>query len=319
VKNLLSAGIIIFGLLSLAAFLVSFMTARDLYVQNDSDASLNYHFALYLPDNRNSFFAGIIAGAEEAAAEVYAAISIHSIDPVKYELERASYTGIDGAVVCPALEDSQARRQLSRVGARQIPVVLINHNVPNDRPWPFIGTNHFDVGRRIALAAAKISEGPLRLAIVYSDKSPGIYGERELVEMGITAALGERLASSIAGFRTRLNPLDAEVLLSRLFRSGGSGGDDFDVIVFTDPNDTIAAAQTLVDMNLVGSMHLIGFGDDPGIKENIRKGVIACSAAINPRRIGYEAVRSLAELKRTGYTSTSIDIGAEIIDRESLE
>ena len=323
-KNLLRAGIACFGLLALLTFLVSLSVARSLYIQQNSGGSLNYHFALYLPDNRNSFFTGIIAGAGQAAEEFNAAISVHSIDPAKNELEMALYTGIDGAVVCPYLDDNTARRQLNRLGAMQIPTVIINHNVPNDQPWPFIGNNNFDVGKRLGIAAGGVNEGPIRLAVVYSDKSPGIYAERELVEMGITAALGGRLAAPVAGFKTNLNPLDAEALLSRLFRGGanaGSGatdGVDFNTIIFTDSNDTIAAAQTLIDLNMVGRMQVIGFGRDPGVLENIRKGIIACSLTINPERIGYEAVRSLAALRKTGYTSTSIDTGIEIVDRESL-
>ena len=320
-KNLLRLGIACFGVLALATFLVSLSMARSLYIQPPGGGFLNYHYAIYLPDNRNSFFTGIIAGAELAAAEFNAAISVHSIDPAKNELEMALYTGIDGAVVCPYLDDQTARRQLDRLGSRQIPTVIINHNIPNDQPWPFIGNNNFDAGRRLGLTAAGISEGPVRLAVVYSDKAPGIYGERELVEMGIIAALGDRLAAPITSFKTNLNPLDAEALLSRLFQAGTSvgasssprGNADFNIIIFTDSNDTIAAAQTLIDLNLVGRVQVIGFGSDPGVLENIRKGVIACSLAVNPERIGYEAVRSLAALRETGYTSTSIDTGIEII------
>ncbi|GHU81472.1 hypothetical protein FACS189468_4180 [Spirochaetia bacterium] len=316
VKQLLRLGIICFGLLSLTAFLISLFLARELYIRSpgDSGPTLNYHFSLYLPDNRNSFFTGIIRGAEQAAAEMNAAVSVHSIDPVKNELEMASYTGVDGVIVCPYLDDALARRQLEKLGARQIPVVLINHNVPNDQPWTFIGNNNFDVGRRIGTISLNLSDEPIRLAVVYSDKAPGFYGERELVEMGITAALGERLSGPVMGFKTNLNPLDAEALLDRLFRTNP----DINTIVFTDSSDTIAAAQTLIDMNLVGRVRVIGFGADPGVLDNIRKGVIACSVAINPERIGYEAVRSLTALRTIGYTSTSIDTGIEIITGNNL-
>jgi ribose transport system substrate-binding protein len=324
-KYLLRSVLICFGLLSLGAFLGSFFLARRLYIASPGDGAppLNYHFSLYLPDNRNSFFEGIIRGAEQAAAELNAALSIHSIDPVKNELEMALYTGVDGVIVCPYLEDALVRRQLNRLGTRQIPAVIINHNVPNDQPWPFIGTNNFEVGRRIGTMAARIGDGPIRLAVVYSDKAPGIYGERELVEMGITAALGKRLAAPIMGLRTNLNPLDAEELLYRLFRTRAARTAEFsavniNTIVFTDANDTIAAAQTLIDMNLVGRLRVIGFGADPAIEDNIRKGVIACSIMINPERIGYEAVQSLAALRSTGYTSAAIDTGIEIIDKAGL-
>jgi ribose transport system substrate-binding protein len=319
VRNLLRFGIIIFGMLSLLAFGISLSTARGLYVDAPRNADRTWHFSLYLPDNRNSFFTGIIAGAQQAAAEMNAALSVHSVSAEKNDLAMSSYTGIDGAVVCPFLDDASTRRQLEKLRGRQIPTVLINHNIPSDQPWPFIGANNFDVGRNFGIIAGNIRRGPVRPAIVYSDKAPGIYGERELVEMGITAALGDRLAEPITQFKTNLNPLDAEALMARLFRSRPAFSGNFTTLIFTDPNDTIAAVQTLIDMNLVGRVQVIGFGDDPGVLENIRKGIIACTVVINPERIGYEAVKALTNLRLTGYTSTSVDTGIELIDRQRLE
>jgi hypothetical protein len=45
---------------------------------------------------------------------------------------------VDGVIVCPYLEDALARRQLGKLA--RIPVVIINHNIPNDQPWLCIGT-----------------------------------------------------------------------------------------------------------------------------------------------------------------------------------
>jgi ribose transport system substrate-binding protein len=319
VKIVVRLALVFSGLFSLAAFFTSLTKAWSLNITSlDERETLNYHFSLYLPDNRNSFFTGIIEGAERAASELHSAISIHSIDPAKNELEMASYTGVDGVIVCPYLDDSLARRQLEKLG--RIPVVLVNHNITNDQPWPFIGTNNFDMGRRIGLISMRlkpVSENPepLRLAVVYSDKAPGIYAERELVEMGMASALGDTLDFPVMSFKTNLNPLDAEALLYRLFRDQP---EDINTIVFTDSSDTVAAAQTLVDMNLVGRVRVIGFGADPGVLENIRKGIVACSVVIDSEKIGYEAVRSLTALRTTGYTSATIDTGIEIITGSGL-
>ena len=322
-RRLLYLGLALTGILSLSAFLFSLYKSWQLYIFDpEPETALVYHFSLYIPDNRTSFFEGIIRGAELAAAELNSAVSIHSIDPSKNELENASFTGIDGVIVCPYLNDALARRQLEKIRARQIPAVLINHNIPSDRPWPFIGINNFEMCRRIGNILSDSGE-KLGLVVVYSDKAPGIYAERELVEMGISASLGEQLADPILSFRTNLNPLDAEALLAIIFRSPPArSGDSIDsnperafinTIIFTDPMDTTAAAQTLVDLNLVGQVNIIGFGDDPGVIENLRKGIISASVVINSERIGYEAVHSLAGLRTTGYSSASIDIGVNII------
>jgi ribose transport system substrate-binding protein len=325
VKVIVRLALVLSGLFSLTAFFTSLTKAWSLNVTSlDGREPLNYHFSLYLPDNRNSFFTGMIEGAERAASELHAAISIHSIDPAKNEFEMASYTGVDGVIVCPYLDDGLARRQLEKLDSRRIPVVLVNHNITNDQPWPFIGTNNFDMGRRIGLISMRLkpvsgNPEPLRLAVVYSDKAPGIYAERELVEMGMASALGDTLNAFVMSFKTNLNPLDAEALLYRLFRDQPeAGGLAINAIVFTDSSDTVAAAQTLVDMNLVGRVQVIGFGADPGVLENIRKGIVACSVVIDSEKIGYEAVRSLTALRTTGYTSATIDTGIEIITGSGL-
>ncbi len=316
VKALVRIGIVIFGTLSIFAFSMSLTQVRRLIVQGagPSAAPLLYHFSLYLPEDRDSFFSEVIAGAERAAAESRAVISIHSIEPSRHELEMASYTGVDGAVVCPYLDDEEARRQLELLTERNIPLVLINHNVPRDQPWPFIGTNNFDVGRKMGTIARRVGGPNIRIAVVYSDKSPGIYAERELVEMGISTALQTRMTAPIRRLRTSKNPLDAEEMLYRLLRTEP----DVNTIIFTDSNDTIAAAQVLIDMNLVGRVQMIGFGADAGIREFIRKGIIPGSIVVHPERIGYQAVKSLAELRSAGYTSTAVDTGVDILDRGGL-
>ena len=321
-KRFLYLGLALTGILSLMAFFISLYRSMRLNIlAPEQGSALVYHFSLYIPDNRNSFFEGIIRGAEQAAAELDSAISVHSIDPVKNELEIAAFTGVDGAIVCPYLDDAVARRYLEKLRENQMPVVLINHNLLSEQPWPFIGINNFDLGRRIGLILPESLKN-IRLAVVYSSKAPGIYTERELVEMGISASLGERLSGSIMQFRTNLNPLDAEALMVNIFRGAVGGSDDspaINTIVFTDPEDTIAAAQTLVDLNLVGQIRIIGFGSDPGVIESLQKGIISASVVINSELIGYEAVHSLAALRTIGYTSASVDTGIKIITGNMIE
>jgi ribose transport system substrate-binding protein len=317
-KSLLLKGLAgALAVLTVGAFCASFTSLRRInFSAPDNGQVMTAQFALYIPDTRNAFFESIIEGSKKAALAHKVALSVHSINPAKHELEMASLTGVDGVIVCPYLPDAEARVQLEKLKAKKIPVVIINHNIPETQPWPFIGVNNFDVGKRMGtLVKVYVPQAPapggLHVAIVYSDKAPDFYGERELVEMGISEALGSRLRSPIMSLKTNSSPLDAEEVLSRLFLQ--KGGRAVNAIIFTDSSDTIAAAQTLVDLNLVGKMQVIGFGDDPVIKDDIKKGIIACSIAIPGASIGKAAVDSLYELKTTGYTSASVNPEIEII------
>ena len=224
----------------------------------------------------------------------------------------ASYLGVDGIIVCPNLDDSVMAEKLEKLRQDSIPTVLINHNIPADQPWPFIGTNNFDLGKKAGSLAMREQSGGIHLAVVYSEKSPAIYAERELVEMGISGILGSRLVSPILGRKTDLNPRDAEKIVYQLVRSEP----ELTTILFTDSNETLAGTQALIDLNLVGRIQIIGFGDEIAIREYVERGIVVASLVVNPERIGFQAVKSLAELCASGYTSTSVDIGIDVIARE---
>ncbi|MCX7655301.1 MAG: substrate-binding domain-containing protein [Treponemataceae bacterium] len=309
-KRLLILSLLVFGILSLVtlSFSISLVLGLGLKTSPADSQSPRYHFSIYLPDTDNSFFNAIKKGMERGATKYHVALSYHSIHPGKFELQYASYTGVDGIIVCPYLDDTFAKAQIEKISNRAIPVVLINHMITPDQPWPYVGPNTFDMGRKVG-SRLRTVEGPLIPAIVYSEKSPGIYVDRELLEMGLTLAVGNRLSHPVYRLYTTTNPLDAERIVYRLSREHPS----VNILIFTDGQDTIAATQALIDMNLVGKVRIIGFGEEETILDFIQKGVIEATIVINPEKIGYEAIRSLYELKSGGYTSTSVDTGIELI------
>lgn len=281
---------------------------------HETQQKLEHHFSLYVPDSRNAYFSELVAGARKGAFECHAALSVHQISFVGKDLRMASWTGVDGVIVCPDLDDAIVSKNLEKLRADKIPVVLANHNIPADQPWPFVGTNNFDFGKKAGALAKSESAGGVRLAVVYSEKSLAIYAERELVEMGISSALGERMSSAIASLKTDTNPRAAEETVYQLVRSRP----DITTILFTDSTDTLAGTQTLIDLNLVGRIQIIGFGADPETLSYIKKGIISASIVIDPELVGYRAVLSLAELCGAGYTSNSVDTGIEVVTQQNV-
>lgn len=268
-----------------------------------------YHIAVFLPEPSSLFFDRVRKGASEAARRYDAALSFHPVGADSTEFTMARYTGIDGAIIYPALETRQIRQRLEEFEQSGIPIVLIEHGVADDSPWAFVGTNNFDVGRGIGETIAAISDEPGRIAIVYSDKSPGMSSETELIELGITTALDGRLPAPIARRRTGVNPLDAENLTYQILRNEP----ELSTLIFTDTNDTLAAIQVIIDLNLVGRVQVIGFGITDAIREYLERGVLAATIVVNPDRIGSEAVRVMTSLIRDGYSPGFVDTGVEII------
>lgn len=90
-----------------------------------------------------------------------------------------------------------------------------------------------------------------------------------------------------------------------------------DLIILTNPSDTLVTVQALIDMNKVFSVQIIGFGENERIKEYIKKGIILGSIVRNPYQIGINAVLALDEINKSGYTSSFVDTGVTIIDINS--
>jgi ribose transport system substrate-binding protein len=270
------------------------------------------HFAFFLPEADYSFFEALKNGAIDAAEVMDGAISFHPIDKDLLSLEMARYTGIDGIAVYPYRESGDLSSAVQRIYESGIPVVQIENQLPNMPESVFIGTNSFDFGKAIGRLSLKSKTEDLNIALVYSDKNPGFLSYESLLEMGMKSILGRRVAL-FRSFKTSQNSLDAEKLAYELIKSE----DDFNLIVFTDTNDTLVSVQAIIDMNLVGSVQIIGFGSDPAINAFIDKGIVLGSIVRDPYHIGYNAVLALTEKKENGYTSAYVDAGISIIDKDT--
>lgn len=315
VKAYIKAGLLATGILAFVSFGMSAFLVRSLLqkVPDEKEADApRYHFILYVPDDRSDFVSRIVAGARSAASDFDAAISVHAVDFSGSALRMASWAGSDGIAVYPDVDDAKVRETLETLRADGVPVVLVNHNIPSERPWPFIGTNNFDFGKKAAQIAMNATEADLRIAVVYSDKNPSIFAERELVEMGINGVVGNRMSTTVTALKTDMNPQAAEQIVYQLVRTMPS----LTTIIFTDVNDTLAGTQALIDLNLVGRIQIIGFGSDPEIVSHIKKGIVSASLVVDPERIGYQSMRALAELRGEGYTSTSVDTGITVLAGE---
>jgi len=317
VKPFIKAGLIASGLLALFSLCVSVYLVRNLLQKVPSNETQNtpvHHFSLYIPNTRNTFFSEIVTGARRAAVDCNAALSVHTLDQAGTGLGMAAWISADGIAVYPDIDDSVTKDKLEQLRKKSIPVVLVNHNIQASQPWPFIGTNNYDFGKKVGSFIHTWRTAGIHLAVIYSDKNPSMYAERELVEMGIRVAVNDHALTSASGYRTDISLRAAEQVVYRLIRTQG----DLNTIIFTDTNDTLAGTQALIDLNLVGRIQIVGFGSDPAILDYIKKGVISGTLVVNPQNIGYQAIISLAELCKSGYTSNSVDTGISLVTAENL-
>jgi len=279
----------------------------------DTSVEMKYHYAFFLPAEDHSFFTRLKEGALDAAASMDCAITFHPIDSDSLSFEMAGFSGFDGLGLYLYEKDEKKLQSLSEILDEGIPIVQIENEVIQGSDSIFIGTNNFDVGKGIGQLALNTNLNKLNMALIYSKKNPGVMSDRNLVEMGIKSVLGGKL-SGLRTEETSLNPLDAGILAYDILKKTPP----IDIIVLTDPNDTLVTVQAVIDMNLVGTVQIIGFGEHETIKAYIEKGVILGSIVRNPYRIGFSTVMALREISLNGYTSVYVDTGITILSRQNL-
>ncbi len=280
----------------------------------DEVKEVKFHYAFFLPAADHSFFSKVKDGAIDAASSMDCAITFHSIDsnPISFEMARLS--GFDGFGVYLYEKDDLKLQYMEKALYEGFSIVQIENQVIQGPDSFFIGTNNFDVGKEIGQLAQKSEINSLNMILVYSEKNPGLMSDDNLIEMGIKSILGNRL-SNLRTKETSLNPLDAEMLTYELLKKDPT----INLIVLTDPNDTLVTIQAIIDMNLVGMVRIIGFGEHETIKSYIGKGVILGSIVRNPYRIGYSTVMALKELSTNGYTSAYVDTGITVLNGTNNE
>ena len=295
---------------------LSTMLRSPFYVRENSEngEEKTYHYAFFLPASDHAFFKQLKEGALNATSSLDCSISFHELDTDPLSLKMVPYSGVNGIGVYAYQKDSATLADLSAISDAGIPIVQIENEIIRDEKTFFIGTNNFESGKAIGKMALQSGKEKINLALVFSQKNPGLMTEANLLELGLKSTLGYHLAN-VQKEQTTLNPLDAEGLTYRLIRQDPA----IDVIVLTDPNDTLVTVQAIVDMNLVGEIQVIGFGDDKRIQEYINKGLVLGTIVRDPFLIGFSAILALQDINMNGYTSAYVDTGISIITGEGIQ
>ena len=273
-----------------------------------------YHVAIYLPETTHSFFNLMLKGAEDFCEKEKIALSVHTFDESSNQLFAAPYMGADGIVIYSFSDTKETAEVLDKITDSSTPLVLIDHAIITNKPYTHIGVNNFELGCFIGdyLFKEKTLIYPL---IVYIEKTPGMYAERELIEMGLKSTASYKLEESILCAVTTQNMLDAEEIVSSLL----STNPRTNTIIFTNEDDTLAYAKMLVEQNKVGTRRIIGFGYSEAVKDYLDKGVLDALISVDSYQLGYQALQSIYETCQNGYTSSYVNTGFNFLKQTNKD
>ncbi len=313
-------------------FVLLLVVTLILYPFGDRDASLDesfvntvekpdYHFTVIAPSSYDSFWNDVKKGAYKAAKEFNVAVEFNSprftnLEEELQYLNIAIASNVDG-IATHVLDEAMFTPVINTAMKNNIPVVTIESDAKKSDRIAYIGNNNYQVGNVGGKLVADATGGKAKVAIILN---------------GYSSELGDVSQNlQVTGFKDAVKAYSGKVDVAAVRISGMgifSAGEianelitnnpQINAIFCTNPSDTLGVTQMVVDLNKVGKIKIIGYGSYPEVLRYIEKDVIYGSVVSNPADMGYRAIKSLVEIKKTQRTSAYIDTGVYAVTKDNL-
>ena len=219
---------------------------------------------------------------------------------------------VDGLAVA-AQDRKSLNASLDRAAAVGIPVTVFDSGVDSTNYMTFVATNNYEGGRMAARELAQLIQGKGKVGVVMH--APGSFSTMER-ERGFEDVMSKefRNVTIVArqfGMSDRSKAMGAaENMLTAYPDMAG-------LFASAEPS-SMGAALALKQRGLSGKVRLVAFDASESMVEDLKGGTIDALVAQDPFRIGYEAVRTLADKLRGKTPPRHIDLSARVITREEL-
>lgn len=327
-KNKILISIVLTAFLCAFVFSMYYFRSVDVIFSDKSDVlsenvtKLDYHFVLIAQNTDDPFWQSVKNGAFKAAKEFNVAVEFNGpklnniIDELQY-LDIAIASKVDG-IATHVLDEEKFTPIINKAVAMKIPVITVEADAKKSERTAFIGTNNFQLGVEGGKLLAKGTNGKAQVAVVlnsYGNDTGNI--TQNLRISGIRDAIkGFGNGIEIKTIRTsQMGILSAGEVTNEIINEFPN----VNAIVCTSTEDTIGAAQVIVDLNKVGNITIIGYGDLPEILRYVEKGVIYGTVVSNPTDMGYQSIKSLVEIKMKNATSAYVDTGVQGVSQENIK
>lgn len=275
--------------------------------------------ALVPKGTTHQFWQTVKAGADAAAKELNAELlyngpSKENSVPEQIDIVRNFGTqGVDGIAV--AATDKQALvTPVNELQEKGIPVVVVDSAIEPDPSHSFIATDNLAAASQAAAELGRLLNGKGNVAILNFKKGSGTSDEREQgFREGIAKFPGIKIVAS------EYTESDVGNAVSQT-ESILTANPELDGLFASNEPNVIGAAKVLDDKGKAGKIKLVGFDAAEAEIEGLKKGTVDALIVQDPFRMGYEAVKALAQLVRgQGTPVKRIDTGAKVVTRANME
>lgn len=282
----------------------------------DETRSYQYHCAFLTEDNTDPFWSSILQGAKEEGVgkgiyvEDYGEL-LYLKYPLKDTVRMAMDSGVD-AIIVQGDSSPETQELLNEAVDKGIVVVTIYSDNSKSRRQSFIGINNFQMGYMLASEAYKFLEKDDEEIMLLCDEGNAMSQNNTILKSGMQKYLDERKSKAALNMQTILTNemYDMQERVRSLLRNESSRPR---IVVCTTMLQTQCAYQTVVDLNCVGDVRILGFYTSDTIKEALEKGIVQATALVDTAQMGRAAVDNIAEYLEFGYSSdyTPVDITIE--------
>ena len=275
--------------------------------------------ALIAKSTETEFWLSVFAGAEAAAAEYNAKLTVVGPETEEdYEtqnamVEQAVEKGAHPIVCSAAARRNNATANDAAAGAG-VKIVAIDSSVDSSAVSTYIGTDNYAAGRMAALAALERVEGDLKVGIVNYDVSSANGQERE--EGAVDEFKESGRAEIVSVINTLAEAVHAQADTAALLMDHP----EINVLLAFNEPTSVGAANAVRELGLSDDVFLVGFDSNVATVDGLQEGSVDALVVQNPYAMGYLGVEAACKMLsgQGGSLETTVDTATRVVDRENL-
>jgi len=272
----------------------------------ESDIVEFIRISLILNNSDNVYWQRFRKGALDAAAENNVVIEFHDVTSAAKQMRIAVASKKD-AVVINSFDEATSETDIDYL--LQNGVLVMTTGVEGSKGSYFVGTNTFEFGQRAAQLVLQAAGESARVAVILDSTTDEIVGFSK--EM-------QRYSSAVI---ETIKKTDGHLIGAvDVIHSILSEHPDVNVIFCMTSEDTLAAAQAIVDRNRVGDIIVVGtdLSDTPIVRRYIERDIIYGYIERNPYEAGFQSIVVLAGVLRGEFKPTFVTIDLDTVTKWDL-
>lgn len=290
--------------------------------EEEEPKTYTYHCAFISSKYEDPFCSSIYEGAKTAGEQAGIYVEDYGRQlSLNYSVNELLQMAIAAKVDAIILEGNQDYSTVELIDQamdtqeQEIVVVTVAQDSVGSKRCSFIGENKFRMGYDLCSQALVYADEDDQEIVVLMDHTQETT-DNNIVISGMQKFLDENSGNYQLNSQTidGSEAYNAEEQIRMLIRNFNTRPD---VIICTSLMQTESVYRSIVDLNCVGKVKVIGFYYNEAILEAIEKDIIQSTYVINANEIGVQAINSVREYKEYGYVSDYVSVDAKIVDRQN--